>query len=161
MAVWIDAYDANGITADEPPLAAQRIADASALLLSSPMPRAVESARRLSRGRAVEIVPQAREAALPVAALTGPALPPALWLTAFRLGWFLGWRGGVEPVRAARLRGEETARLLAARARDGGSVCLVGHGILNAFVAGALRRDGWSGPRIPVRGPWSVGVYTR
>src|SRR2546427_373652 len=40
-------------------------------------------------------------------------------------------------------------------------VLLAGHGWMNGFIARALRRDGWHGPRRRTRRHWAFAVYER
>ena len=158
MGAWIAAYDGAGM-ADTPPGHARTVAERAAVILSSPLPRALASARLVAGDRPVAIMPDAREAAMPFARWTAPKLPPAVWTTLFRLGWFCGWHPRVESARDARARAERVADRLIRRADAGASVLLVGHGIANRLIASAIRKRGWAGVAASPSGYWQWREY--
>lgn len=159
MTRWIARYDGAGIETGPP--GADTLAGrlGVATILSSPMPRATASARRVARGRGIVVLPDAFEAPLPVARGARLRLPPALWLGILRAGWFCGWEGGVETPAETRHRAAGVAEDLQRYAARDGAILFVGHGVLNHFIARVLRRRGWSGPRFPARGYWRHSLY--
>lgn len=151
---WGRAYAAAGLRdGAAPPARLVALADEAALVVSSDLRRARESAALLRPGAPDEVWPLLREADLPAPALAGTVrLPLLAWLVAGRVGWGGGRLAGVEPIAAARGRAAEAARVLE-RAAAGGPVVAVGHAVFHGLVAGALRRRGWRGPW------WWAGRY--
>ena len=158
MGTWIEAYDAAGI-ADAPPHHARTVAERAMVILSSPLPRALASARLLAGDRPVAVEPDAREAALPFADWSVPRLPPALWAAPFRMGWFCGWHPRVESLQDARARAGRVADRLIRRAEERRSILLVGHGIANRLIASALRQRGWKRVAASPSGYWQWREY--
>ena len=158
MAGWVRDYNRAHIADAPPPKAVATVASAS-IILCSPLPRAMESARLLSQGRDVRIEPQSGEATLPLADWAAPSLPPALWLGLFRLAWLVGWSGQGQSRHEAQAKAQSVADTLIQHAGQDAHVCLIGHGIMNAMIARALRRRGWSGPGLPPRGYWQSATY--
>ncbi len=151
---WCAAYDAAGLGSDAaPPAGIVRLARDAALVVSSDLRRARESAAALRPGAPNVIWPLLREVDLPAAAFT-PALrlPLTGWLVVARVGWTTAWLASDEPRAAARTRAVAAADALEAAAR-GGAVVAVGHGVFHGMTAAVLRARGWRGP------PWWAGRY--
>ena len=71
-------------------------------------------------------------------------LPVRIWQTGGRILWLLGKQAkDHEAFRVARLRGRRATEMLKQEAQEHGIAVLVGHGMLNRFIAWRLRRQGW------------------
>jgi broad specificity phosphatase PhoE len=154
---WIARYDGAGIV-DEPPDEAVRHA-ASALIVSSPTLRAMESARRLAQGRGIVTCELFREADLPHSLWRWPKLPPALWVALFRLAWFCGFDSRAETASMAAQRAGEGAEKLISLAQEAEAVFLVGHGVMNSLIAKQLLTRGARGPRLTHSRYWDCSIY--
>jgi broad specificity phosphatase PhoE len=159
---WITAYDRAGIDpALPPPRAVRELAESASYLLSSDLPRAVESLRALAPERAAPAERIFREAGLPRLPASPIRLDPQVWAALGRVGWFLGWSLATESASNARRRARSASRELSDLAAAHGSVLLVGHGLFNALIAWELRRAGWRGPLWPTGSYWSAAVYRK
>ncbi|HEV2670660.1 MAG TPA: histidine phosphatase family protein [Gemmatimonadales bacterium] len=138
---------------------AQLVRTASCVV-TSPLRRSLESAHLLAPSSVPVTDALFREAELPCGFRSGAQLRPDVWVVLARSAWFCGWSDGMESFAAARERASQAARLLTARAEAHDAIAVVGHGMMNIFIARALRARGWRGPRIPSPGHWSFGVYT-
>ena len=159
-ATGLDAYDDAGLKSDShPPQTLHAVIKHSARVLSSHLPRAMESAQRLRPGAKCISSELFREAPLPrqlpvpfpCSAKTGAIIT--------RLLWFMGYAGGAESHRQARQRATDATQQLIEHARTTGSVLLVGHGIFNLFIARRLLSQGWSGPKRHQSRYWGCSVY--
>lgn len=142
---WRAAYDAAGTAEDDRPpeslLAEVARAD---LVAASDLPRAMTSAARLARGRALTVSPLLRELPLPIPAL--PVRAP-LWVW----GALIHARWGIEIVRGRDVspdaRGQ--AELAAAWCREsgrlapGGTIAAVTHGVFRRLLTRQLIAEGW------------------
>jgi broad specificity phosphatase PhoE len=154
---WIERYNRAGVV-DEPPDAAVRRA-ATAMIVSSPTARAVESARRLAPGREIVTCELFREADLPHSLWRWPKLPPGWWVVLFRVSWYCGFGSQVETASAATTRAGEAAEKLISLARDADAVFLVGHGIMNSMIGKQLLARGARGPRLTRSQYWGCSTY--
>lgn len=143
---WWRQYDESGLHPDEePPQSLIDIASGAATVLSSTLPRAIETARHATRGeRDVPADPMFVEAPLPPPPL--PAflkLSPTVWGVISRTFWFFGYAPtGVENHADAWRRVDEIVGRLAGQAAEG-DVLLCAHGYLNWMIDRKLRRSGW------------------
>lgn len=159
---WVEAYDRAGIDpALPPPLRVRRLAASAEYLVSSDLPRAVESLHALAPERAGPAERLFREAGLPSLPASVVRLDPRLWALFARVGWLFGWSRETESAARARRRARVASRRLSALAAAHGSVLLVGHGLFNALIAWELRADGWRGPLWPTGSYWSAAVYRK
>jgi broad specificity phosphatase PhoE len=159
---WVTAYDRAGIDpALPPPPGVRRLAGSAAYVLSSDLPRAVESLRALAPERPAPAERIFREAGLPRLPPTLVRLDPQIWAVLGRVGWFLGWSLATESASDARRRARAASQQLTALAAAHGSVLLVGHGIFNALIAWDLRGTGWRGSLWPTGSYWSAAVYRK
>ena len=143
---WWARYDASGLHPDEePPEALIRLAESAKTVLSSTLPRAIETAREVTRAaRDVPADPIYVEAPLPPP--PAPAflkLRPGAWGVVSRAFWFCGYAPpGVENHGEAWTRVGEIADRLGAFAEKG-DVLLCAHGYLNWMIDRRLRKGGW------------------
>lgn len=143
---WWARYDASGLHPDEsPPQRLMELADGAETVLSSTLPRAVETARQATGGS--RVVPADRiyvEAPLPPPpAPSFIKLRPGQWGVVSRVVWFLGYAPeGVEN----HLESWRRVRKITARLADyaqKGDVLLCAHGYLNWMIDRRLRKEGW------------------
>jgi broad specificity phosphatase PhoE len=156
---WRDAYNAADIFT---PAAAPRVsirALQSGVIVSSPLPRCVQSLRLLAPSRDIQTEELFREAGIPYAQWEFPRLPLSLWAVIFRIAWFCGYSSHSESVALATIRAGQAAQRLIDLARQHESVFLMGHGIMGALIAKHLICLGWLGPKRPANQYWQYGVY--
>lgn len=143
---WWRQYDASGLHPDEePPRALIDLAGAAKTVLSSTLPRAIETARELTGdARAVPADPVFVEAPLPPPpAPSWMKLSPGSWGVVSRIFWLLGYApAGVENTRQAWRRVDEIVVRLGVHAKEG-DVVLCAHGFLNWMIDWKLKRAGW------------------
>ncbi|MEL7492003.1 MAG: histidine phosphatase family protein [Pseudomonadota bacterium] len=159
---WWARYDASGLHPDErPPAGLVEIASKAKTVLSSTLPRAIETARWATGGaRDVPADPIFVEAPLPPPPVPFLKLKPGAWGVISRSFWFWGYApDGVEGHLSAWRRVAEIADRLAAHAEDG-DILLCAHGYLNWMIDRRLRATGWD--RVERDGGnhyWSWRVY--
>lgn len=143
---WWARYDESGLHPDErPPDGLISLARGAKTVLSSTLPRAIETAAQATGGaRDVPADPMFVEAPLPP-----PPWPdfiklrPGQWGVVSRVMWSLGYAPpGVEHHRETWGRVAEIVSRLEAQAAKG-DVLLCAHGYLNWMIDRRLRRDGW------------------
>ncbi|MBB5518112.1 hypothetical protein [Amphiplicatus metriothermophilus] len=142
---WWARYDASGLHPDEePPAPLVELAAGAKTVLSSTLPRAIETARDVTLGRRkVPADPIFVEAPLPPPPIPFLRLSPGQWGVLSRLFWILGYApAGVENHWQTWRRVGEIARRLTGLAEEG-DVLLCAHGYLNWMIDRRLRREGW------------------
>ncbi len=96
------------------------------------------------------------ELAVPSIDWRGVKLPPKVWLVLFRIASLFGYRGGGESLLDAKTRAVlAVGRLTETKA----NTMLVGHGLMNRFIAKELQRRGWKEIRSLGKANWSYGIY--
>ncbi|ELQ5997169.1 histidine phosphatase family protein [Cronobacter dublinensis] len=159
MRGWIADYDRADIGSDAPPAASRELAEHASVVISSDLPRALSSLAALGREPA-QTDALYREAYLPVFRLGGLRMSPFTWAAIFRGLWLCGIAGEAEPLREAKRRAMDAAdSLIRLSSTADDTVLLMGHGIMNRLIAGALRAKGWRETVKPGKGYWSAGVY--
>lgn len=159
---WWRDYDKAGLADGEAPTPTLiEFADVAHTLLSSNLPRAVETAQRASRGaRAPEQDPIYGEAHLPAPPAPFLKLQAKHWGVISRTLWFLGYAPKpTEGHRDCWVRVHAAADRLIERAQDG-DVLLCAHGYFNWMLDRILRGRGWT--RIAREGGnhyWSWRAY--
>jgi len=142
---WWSQYDESGLHPDErPPQSLIDLASGATTILSSTLPRAIETARHATKGRRdVPADPIFVEAPLPPPPVPFLKLSPTTWGVISRTFWFLGYAPfGVENHADAWRRVDEIAARLGALAEKG-DVLLCAHGYLNWMIDRKLRGSGW------------------
>lgn len=163
MNKWIECYNSAGIDQTLlPPAHATEMASNCNAIVCSDLPRSVESANALKAKAGNVILSDAifREMDLPYTNWNTLRLPSAIWVALFRILWFLGFSPRCESYYSARLRAITGAQRLKELAAEHESVLLIGHGLLNRFLAKELLSTGWQGPTSPGNQYWEFGVYT-
>ncbi|AHI27488.1 MULTISPECIES: histidine phosphatase family protein [Komagataeibacter] len=155
---WLISYDAMGIM-DQPPaslldwLRTAKIGN----LISSSLPRAIQSADAVAPGRA-KSDPLFNEAAIAI-----PSVPfrmhSTAWTSVGRILWLLGRTTG-ENFIDFRFRAQAATDALMASAAVANTV-LVGHGWMNRIIGKELRRRGFSLQQQVRHGYWSRTSFTR
>lgn len=160
MAEWIDSYNRSSTGSDRPSEMAQILAYRALAFLSSPLPRALSSLKIL--GCEPGIIDEVfREAELPVFRIPGLRLSPFYWAALFRVLWLCGLSGESERVSAIKKRAAKAAEILISAASDAdGPVLLMGHGVINRFIAKELIASGWKQQTRPGKGYWGAAVYS-
>lgn len=142
---WWQEYDAGGLAEKQKiPKKVKRLASIADVVISSPLPRAVESAQRVAGRAPDKIWPELVEAALPSPHLGPLKLRPKTWGTYSRIVWYWGWSDGMENHGAARRRAEKVCDKLAVEAAGGKLVFVTAHGWFNRMVKGSLKKRGWT-----------------
>lgn len=157
MREWLRRYDQAAVDSADIPTATRAAAASAGVVMSSTLPRCMQSARHLGREFLVDEL--FREADLPHPAWPLPRLPMAALAMGCRLAWFWGYAAGGESRAQARERAGLAAGRLADLAREHGSVFLMGHGIMALLIARHLSARGWNGPRRPTHRYWQFSVY--
>ncbi|MEQ8935677.1 MAG: hypothetical protein RIE56_07785 [Amphiplicatus sp.] len=142
---WWARYDASGLHPDEaPPPVLIDIAGKASTVLSSTLPRAIETARQVTGGaRDVPADPIFVEAPLPPPPVPWLKLRPGQWGVVSRVFWSLGYAPeGVESAAEAWMRVDQIIGRLEAFT-ERGDVLLCAHGFLNWMIDRKLRRSGW------------------
>lgn len=157
---WIASYNAVGIKAEnQPPKAIYEAVSNCAIAVCSDLPRSIESAQALGVPQFYCAAPLFREAGLPYAEWRFPKLPPTAWAALFRILWLAGFSRNSESLSHAKERALKATEKLESLAYAHGSVALIGHGMLNRFIAKNLLSSGWQGPSNPGKRYWEFGVY--
>jgi broad specificity phosphatase PhoE len=155
---WREAYEAAGLARGQAPSPELvRLAE-GALVVSSDIRRAVESARLLAPE--VETSPLLRELELPAPEL-GLRMPLAGWALAIGLANFLLERKGGYPQPAEVERVKAAVGWLTGLAREHRTVVAVTHGSLRRELGLGLVARGWQalGRWRSIR-PWSAWTFT-
>jgi broad specificity phosphatase PhoE len=157
---WIDAYNSAGIVDRSPPSTAMAVAGQCKVIVTSDLLRSVESGRALGSGGLMISVGLFREAGLPYGSTAFFRMPPYIWALLFRIVWAFGFTTNGESVHAFRKRARSAASFLISLARKHNSVLLVGHGLINGYIARELSCAGWQGPGKANIRHWGHTTYT-
>ena len=159
---WWARYDASGLAPEErPPESLIELAKGAKTVLSSTLPRAIETASRATGGgRDVPADAMFVEAPLPPPPVPFLKLRPGTWGVVSRTFWFLGYApAGVENHLQSWARVRKIATRLGEESLKG-DVLLCAHGYLNWMIDHHLRKQGWA--RVESDGGnhyWSWRVY--
>ncbi len=143
---WWAQYDRSGLAPEErPPASLVALADSAETVLSSTLPRAIETARHVA-GDDRDIPADAIFVEAPLPPPPAPSfikLRPGQWGVVSRTFWFMGFAPeGVENHWQTWARVRRVSARLADHAL-GGDVLLCAHGYLNWMLDQQLRREGW------------------
>lgn len=139
---WWKGYDDAGLAPGQtPPSCIVQAAKEAAVVFSSTLPRAIETARAAAPGRELVIDPDFVEAPLPPPQMSG-LLKPGTWGVYARIFWWFGAARGLETRKEAEFRAERAAEKLVLAA-ERGPVLLCAHGWFNRMLRPPLRRRGW------------------
>lgn len=154
------SYELSGIV-DSPPAKSVAVIQGSRFVVCSHLVRSVESAKTLGCADVHVKDPLFCETALPHFGSGSVPLPIGVWLVLLRLLWLFGFSRNGESLRDARRRARQAAERLVEFAAEHQNVLLVGHGLINHFIAKELLKMGWLGPSMPGSGFWGYGIYER
>ncbi|WP_371397493.1 histidine phosphatase family protein [Fretibacter rubidus] len=159
---WWGQYDLGGLKSEQKiPKKVRRVAKTADIVISSPLPRAVESAELLTGKAPDKIIPELVEAALPSPHLGPLKFRPKTWGTWSRIVWYVGYAGGMENHRDARKRVEGVCDALADEAQGGKIVLVTAHGWINRMIKGSLMKRGWKCVHQNGDLHWSFRTLTR
>ena len=141
---WWGQYDLGGLAEKQKlPKKLKSLAENADVVISSSLPRAIESAK-LASGREPDFIYDTLiEAALPSPHLGNLKFRPKTWGTWSRIVWFWGWPDGMESHGEARRRADQMCDVLAAHASGGKTVYVSAHGWFNRMLKGSLMKRGW------------------
>jgi broad specificity phosphatase PhoE len=160
LGAWVRRYNECGIDRDlPPPDALRQLAAAAGCILTSNLPRSIESGVALTDNSQIE--PDLREAGLPDRISIPIRLHPGICVALARMSWWMNWSTSAETIADARERATRATERLCALASEHGSVLVVGHGMFNRFIAKRLRKRGWRGPGVLPHGYWSAARFVQ
>ena len=161
FAAWVAAYDRASLDpADPPPAGVRALAERAAVIVTSSLRRSYESAALVASARPAQRDALFDEAGIPAPPRIPLRLRPPIWDVVSRVAWLCGWSPDCESAAAARARAVRAAQRLEQLAAAHGVVMLLGHGMLNTFIAKSLRRSGWRG-RPPRFAYWAAQAFRR
>ena len=159
---WWAAYDRAGLASDQsPPEQLYDLAAEAQTVLSSTLPRAIETAAWATNGnRHVPADEMFVEAPLPPPPVPLIKLRPGTWGVVSRSFWFWGFApNGIENHRQAWERVAQICERLGAIAKDG-DVMLCAHGYLNWMIDRRMPKHGWRRTaRHGANNYWSWRIY--
>ena len=158
IAQLANTYEYAGIR-NSPSLQAKQYVQKSKVVVCSDLPRSLESAQELGVNHLHAVDEIYRECRVPHFDKGSLVLPMKVWAVVLGVFWALGFSKNGEPLSAAKQRARAVAYNLIELAEEHDSVVLVGHAVLNKFVARELRALHWRGPRKPKKHYWAVNVY--
>lgn len=162
---WRTAYEAAGITPQEPPpRALTDLVTAADVAVASDVPRGVASASLLWPGRSVEYSALFREIPLRIPELGGVRLPFAVWSFGIHVQWGLDIVRGSDVGAGDGQRVADAAMWCDRACRDHGAhavVAMVTHGVFRRALARRLVRIGWRLASSRRYHPWSAWTLMR
>lgn len=143
FATYIDAYEAAGLDPASLPSAELRdLVRELDWVFASDRPRSTESARVLAPHAELVVDPLFAEAPLASPHIPLLSFRVPTWAVVARILWHAGFHPRIEDYGMARLRAEQAAGILVARAAETGAAALVAHGYFNAMIGRALHKRG-------------------
>lgn len=155
----VSKYNASAIM-DQPPPATILNLKQSGKVFCSDLQRSIQSAQLLGLANQLEADPLFCEASIPHFNSGRLCLPIPVWVVIIRVLWLLGYSQNGESLKSFRRRAKMAADRLVLSAKQHGSVLLVGHGVLNYFIARELRRLKWQAPKHHRHHHWAMNCYT-
>ncbi len=158
---WIVAYNRSGIAEVSPPEKTINAVKTCAMIITSDLPRSIESGKALGPGLPMISNELFREAGLPYGPIALLKMPPKMWALVFRILWSFGYEKNGESIAAFKERSRRAAGRLISLASEHGAVLFVGHGLINTFIARELLSAGWKGPGRMITPYWARAEYTK
>ena len=141
---WWAAYGESGLAKGEAaPEPLRRVALDADLIVSSPLPRARETAADLSQGQPLVVDALFVEAPLPAPPIPFLRLRPGTWGVLSRVLWWMGYAAKGESRWHAKARAILAADRLVELAQGRRLVLLCAHGWFNRMVRKVLRQRNW------------------
>ena len=168
MSEWVKAYNSAGVKNDIG-LSTQEVESdlRHNFIVCSNLNRSIHSAKMIGYQSPDLIDGLFREAELPEIKIPIIKLTPHLWSMIFRIFWFISISPKAEPVDEFKQRVSLATEKLIQLAQDHDSVLLIGHGVMNRFLAKELMAKGWSGVEAPNGNKysgykyWEYATYTK
>jgi len=146
MQRWREAYDAAGIAAgDQPPPALSNLIGSTGIVVSSDMPRALESAERLAPDEPIPVSPLLREAPPEIPQKLPLRMPLAAWDALIHSQWLLKITNGTDASPKDLTRAHAAADWLVGIVRERSPLVAVTHGVFRRLLADRLMTMGWRG----------------
>jgi broad specificity phosphatase PhoE len=156
----VSDYEGVGINFSKTmPENSQKIIKSCKVVLSSDLPRALDSMKMLGLEKKGLTDKCFRESNLPYLNWNKPIFSFFTWAMIFRLAWLFGFSRNGESLKSAKNRAKIGAAKLHDLAHINGSVLLLGHGIMNRLVAKELKNKGWMKMENIGEKYWSYSVY--
>ena len=159
---WWRLYDEAGLKpGQKPPSMVKALAAQADMVISSPLPRAQETAQ-MARGGAVDkTLSLLVEAPLPPPNLGYIRFRPRMWSILARISWAIGFSGDGESRGEANIRASLAAKALSEEALGGKMVFVVAHGWFNRMIRKHLYLLGFSCTEDHGDLHWSYRRYER
>jgi len=152
------SYDLCGIT-DKPPSETVMAAKKHKVVVCSVLPRSLQSANALGFTKIHSATSLFNETSIPHFSQGSVKLPINIWIVLLRILWLCGFSKNGESITSAKQRGKLAAQELIKLAERNERVLLVGHGLINHFIAKELLDNDWIGPKRSGRNYWEYSIY--
>ncbi len=161
---WITAYNSAPLDSrSKPAKETVEMAKFCNTIVCSDLPRSIESAQRLEVKNIHCIDVIFREFELPslenIPRYGVLKFSPDIWAVLYRILWFMGYASHCESFATAKQRAHNAANILHKKAEHSETVFLVGHSLLNSFIAKQLRAKGWQGSISLFNKHWEMSVF--
>ena len=168
MPEWIDAYNSSGVKNESEQFCQEIVAELTyQFIVCSNLPRSIHSAKIICYQSPHLVDAIFSEAELPSIRIPLFKLTPHVWSMIFRVFWFVGKSPKAESLKAFKSRVSLATERLIQLAKIHDSVLLIGHGIINRFLAKELISQGWLGEEAPNGNKywgykyWEYATYTK
>jgi broad specificity phosphatase PhoE len=159
---WWRLYDEAGLKpGQDAPKIIKLLAREADIVVSSTLPRAIETAKKAKGSKPDFLEPLLVEAGLPPPNLGYIRLKPRSWGILARICWVCGFSGEVESRQLAQVRAEKAADVLSDHASDGKMIFVAAHGWFNRMIRPALKRRGFKCTEDHGDLHWSYRRYER
>ncbi len=156
----VDEYESTGLNLGKtPPGESMKMASDCKVVISSDLPRALDSIQMLGVEKKASSDPCFRESSLPYLNWEKPHFSVFTWCIIFRIAWLFGFATNGEPIKLAKQRANIGFAKLHDLAHSNDSVLLLGHGIMNRLVAKEMKAQGWVKKETTGEGYWSYTVF--
>jgi len=141
---WWRLYDEAGLVPEhDAPKLVKELARQADMVMSSTLPRAIETAEKAKGGPVDKTEDLLVEAPLPPPNLGYFRFKPRTWGVFARIIWCLGHKGEGESQKQARVRADKAAEVLSEEASGGKMIFVAAHGWFNRMLRGPLKRRGF------------------
>ncbi len=143
---WIAAYNSAGVEQSISQSCQEMVNEfAHKFIVCSHLNRSIHSAKIIGYPSPDLLDSIFGEAELPIIPIPVIKLTPHVWSMIFRIFWFVGVSKKVESLSSFKSRVVMATEKLVYQAAIHDSVLLIGHGIINRFLAKELVLKGWTG----------------
>ena len=159
---WVVDFNNRGIVPNSnPERKIVQIAKYCNVVLSSSMPRAIDSAKRIGNNITHTVDPLFNELDIPTTNGQFFKAPLNAWLISLRTLWFMGFRNNCNSFKKERERSSHCSAKLEELAKRHESVMLIGHEFNNKFIGLSLRKNGWHRAKVNNSRYWSLTEFTK